>query len=487
MSRLSSIYKPGVLNTRRPPQGSHIDVFPLLDSKEITVCLQSCDFTITEELVNKPTTQFVRTLLEQFLDAFMGISVTALQKRARLISREASLMTSQDDKLLNGKNGVEEEDEEEEEADTASAFNLIVIHRTAHKFFQGCGIYDLTIMDIMRPDSFRTRRLLSAVVNFAKFREEHSTECEQLVFECEKSLEAFKKAQAENEKIKDKLENLKAQLENSDGTKKKATLKQVNLYNSKIENELKKLTKTQEILILEHTQYRDEKSKLIERLKEQNLLIMDSTKDLEKLREYSSTELIDLKDSISELKNQVNQLQETYNKFEQRDNNITITIDSIQSVENELKNLFRILEEILNDLIKEKNASEKLTANQEYLDQQDIEDKDLSRHIRQIERQLSNTQEKIDKLKTQAEERITKSQQQLAKYRSDYTKLAEERNSKELEYNKKKELIAEIEAKMNKKKADFQVEVRNLNLKLARLNVQIKIYLDEVGKKVFQG
>ncbi|ODV81671.1 uncharacterized protein CANTADRAFT_73554, partial [Suhomyces tanzawaensis NRRL Y-17324] len=406
----------------------------------------------------------------------MGVSAESIQNKAK-----------NNDDALNGHenvvNGEKDQDEEDEEEDTTSALSLIGLHRAAYKFLQGCGIYDLTLMDIMRPDPYKTRRILSAVVNFARFREEHSAECEALVLESESSLENVRKVQADNANIANQLNQLKTKIE-SDGNQKKATLKQVTSYNLKLEAELKKLKKAQEIVTLEHTQYKEEKARLIEKLDDIQYLVFESTKELDRLKLYSQTDVIVLQKIINDLKSQSNDLQATYNTLTSRDSNISITIDSIQSIENELKNLFRILEEISHDISKERDALSRLNDSQEYLEQLKLQSNDLARQIQQIQRQLTNMQEKTTKLKVQADERISKSQQQLASYRNDYTKLVEERNLKEEEYTKKKELISEIESSISKKKLEYQMEVRNTELKVTRLNAQIRLYLEEVGKKV---
>lgn len=483
MSRLSTMYRQGQPQAnRRHIQVVQQDAFPLLDAKEITICLQSCDFIATEELVTKPTSQFIKSLFEQFLDTFMGISNDSLVKKVRE-NVQGSGQGNPGHENGNGNHENGNIDHSDDDSDTFSTLHLITLHRAAYKFFQGCGIYDLTLMDIMRPEPFKTRRFLSAVVNFARFREEHSAECEQLVIESESSLEKIRSVQTENDKIANQLTSLKEKLE-SDG-QKKASLKQVNSYNLKLESELKKLKKAQEIVTLEHIQYKEEKSHLIEKLDDIQYLVSEANRDLERLRIYSTTDVSTLHKIISDLETQLATLQETYQNSVQQDQNLSITIESIQTVENELKNLFRILEEISNDVNKENETLSRLNDTQEYLDQLNVQSNDLTKQIQQIQRQLANMDEKTNKLKVQADERITKSQQQLMNYRLDYTKLVEQRNLKEEEYNKKKELISEIESNISKKKLEYQMEVRNTELKVTRLNAQIKLYLEEVGKKVF--
>lgn len=453
MSRLSTMYRAGTQNgTRRhlhltQPQ----DAFPLLDAKEITVCLQSCDFVATEELVQKPTSHFVKTLFEQFLDTFMGVSVDSIHNN--------------------------------EEEDVKFAVNLVTLHRAAHKFLEGCGVYDLTLMDLVRPEPFRIRRILSAVVNFARFREEHSAECEALVVEYEQSLENIRKAQADNASITEKLNELKSQIE-SDQQAKKSTLKQVNTYNSKLETELKKLKKQQEAVTLNHTQYREEKARLIEKLDDIQYLILESSKEIDVYRGYADVDLVVLARVVDDLKTQLRECEQQTESMHAKDAELQTTTEALQNIENELKLLFRIIEEISNDLAREKDVLLKMASTQELLDQYNIQLKDLSRQAAQLQRQVETTQEKTDKLKVQAEERINKSQQQLLRFRADYAKLVEERKVKEEEYAEKRRMIAEIEAKIAKLNLDYSKDVRGVEMKVGRLNAMIKLYMEEVGKAV---
>lgn len=459
MSRLSTIYRAGGTNstsTRRHLQLTPTqDAFPLLDSKEITECLTSCDFTSSEDLVSRPTSQFIRVLFEQFLDTFMGLSPESLQKQLK-----------------------------ENDDDIDSTMNLIILHRASYKFLQGCGVYDLTLMDIKRPEPFRIRRILSAVVNFARFREEHSAECEKLVLESEASLEKVRKVQADNLRITEQLTDLKKRLEIDSNNPKTSTLRQLNLYNAKVESDLKKLKRTLEVVTSNRTQYREEKSRLVEKLDDIQYLISESHNSLVRNKAYSETNLPLLKTIIEDLNVQLIELQKSIEVSNSKKSSITVTIESIQTVENELKNLFRIIEEISNDLYKEREAAANLNRAQEQLDQLNIREKALSRQIDQLKRQLESQQEKRVKLDALIVEKSSKNLLDLALLTSDYTKLVAERDLKEEQFEAKKNEIRALDLSINKMKSEYQRDERNVELKMTRLNAQIRLYMEEIGKKV---
>lgn len=487
MSRPSSIYRPGnsSLTSRRIHHVIPQDLFPLLDFKEISICLQSCDFIANEELVSRPTSQYIKTLLEQLLDSFMGLSADNINGMVRNVNKNDLSMTKTQDAQMeeepeNGGLQIEDDD------DITSSVRLILLHRGAYEFFLICGVNDFTLMDIMRPEPQRIRRILSAVVNYARFREENSVECEKLVSISEGNLEKLKVVQNENSRLSNKINDLKYKIEanETDEGNKKATLKQITTYNSKLENELKKLKKNQEILTLEHSKYKDEKRRLIEKLEDHNYLIMESNKELDKLKSYLLSNPEILTKIIEDLKTNLSEYQTNLADLESKNKNMTISIESFQLVEQELKNLFRILEEVLNDLTKEETSLDKLNKYQEFKEQQNLTLNDLNRQIQQVTRQLNNTEEKIKRLRHQSSERSEASKQKLISLKDGYDTLVKERKVKEQELNKKKDFISELETKMNGERSNFQIELRNAELAVAKLNSHVKLYLTEMNKKV---
>ncbi|KAK6458840.1 myosin-like protein NUF2 [Scheffersomyces xylosifermentans] len=503
-SRLSTMHRGGTQNIRRTHQLSQQDAFPLLDTKEITICLQSCDFLATEELVAKPTSQFIRSLFEQFLDTFMGLSTETLQKKVRSLnrpdgSRDSNGSDANHDNQNDNNNHIQNNGntagnghnlmngvDEEEEDDTTQALNIIGLHRAAYKFFQSCGVYDLTIMDIIRPEPSKTKRILSAVVNFARFREEHSAECEQLVIESEASLERIRQVQADNDKVIGQIQGIKRKIEDDDqnSSQKKATLKNINAYNSRIESELKKLKKADEVLSLERKRYKEEKERLSHVLEDFHYLAHNAAIEVDVLKSYSETDLSVLNKIVADLKAQLTEYQNIYDDLNQRDKNMAITIESIQTVENELKNLFRILEELRNEVAKERDELSKLAAMEEILENSQAEIREKERDTEQVERQLNVILEKNEKLRIQADEKAQIQQKELNSIEEKYKKLVEERKKKEKRDSERRDVINEIEGRIDQKLLEHQMEIRNIEIKAARLNSQIRLYLDQVGKKI---
>lgn len=481
MSRPSSAYRGGTFLARRSLYLAPHDPFNLLDFREISICLQSCDFTASEELVSRPTSQYIRTLLEQILDTFMCISSENILKSVKKVIQEDKLANKPP---ANG-NRLEEEDDNNDPDAIGGTLALVLLHKGATEFLQTCGINDFTLMDIMRPEPQRIRRILSAIVNYARFREENSVECEQLVSLSESNLEKVRAATAERDRLESEINTVKQKLDlGTNAVAHNASLKQVNAYNVKLEEELKKLKRLQEELTLNYDRYRDEKARLIEKLEDHHYLILEANKDIEKLKSYVHTDFDILNKVIEDLQATLNDLQQNATNQEQRHRNINISIEAFQVVEQSIKNLFRVLEEVSNDLNRQSRIADELNKHQDILDEKKQELHENSRQIQALQRKINVNEEKTQKLREGFNRETERQQQETAALRQEYEKLAHDRATKEQELERTRKEIARYEQMINAEKNQFNLEYKEAEAAVGRLNAHVNLYISEMSKKL---
>lgn len=126
--------------------------FPVLTRSELLQCTDELKVDVTEEDINKPCTQRVLLIYDFFTDLLMGFtrdSFTQLSFRAQ--------------QQFNGQH---------DEQIYQDAIGLVSYFKQLRKLMADVGVDDFTMKDILRPDGQRFRRCLSALINFAKFREE---------------------------------------------------------------------------------------------------------------------------------------------------------------------------------------------------------------------------------------------------------------------------------------------------------------------------
>lgn len=474
MSRISIINRSGGLTYSGSRNlHKHRDEFPILDFKELSICLQGCDFTANEDLVSRPTSQYIRSLFEQLLDTFMGFSPEYCVSATTNLIRSAA----------NAETSKELSDEDISNDDTANTMHSLVLFRAAETMLQTCGIHDFTLMDLMRPDPQRTRRILSAVINYARFREEHLRECEPLVRICESNMEEVRKVEDSNNQMTNNIGILKEQIEdesNGEENYRKSTLSQLNNYNSRLELKLKKLQRSQEILKQEHGQYKEEKARLFEKLEDNHYLIGESTSELEKLKSYSMADPSLINRIVDELRNNLNQREEHLRTTEEVLRNKAKTVSSIQHVEDELRNLIKIVQEISNDLRRLQEENDKIVKQSDELEHKKHSSEELEVLIQRMKRRLQKSEEKIVKLKQQAQERDENAKDKLKALENEYTLLAQERHNKEKKLDQTKAEINQLEALINSMRSEFDAEWKSTESAVAKLNAHIKMYLSEI-------
>lgn len=467
MSRYSTINRSGGLRSVQK-----LDAFPILDFKEISVCLQGCDFIANEDLVSHPLPQYIRSLFEQLLDTFIGFSPDyCLSAAAALYQRDQSSASQ----------------ESTPKDDISDSVNILVFFQAANALLEVCGVNDLTLMDLTRPEPQRMRRILSAIINYARFREEHLRECEPLVKICEDSMEKLRKADDLNADLQTKIGNLQSRLDpdgeqilDSEGNKS-SSLDQLNKYNARLENELKKLQRAQELLKLEHIQYKATKVQLFEKLEDYHYLIGETNRELEKLKMYASTDTLLMQRVIDDLRHNMEEYEQELLGLANISHNTEKTVNSIQSIEDELRTLITIVQEIIND-------SRKLQESKESLDRQeaDLENKrktseDLQLQIQRGRKKQEKAEEKLIKIRRQAQEREESAKERLHALEAEFLRLVVERGAKEEKLNETKTKINAVEGQINAMRSSFDTEWQNTEAAVAKLNAHVRSYMAEVS------
>jgi kinetochore protein Nuf2 len=123
--------------------------FPLLPLREIRATLSELEIQVIDEDLANPMGNKVRLIYEQLIDVLLHMK------------REERLQPA-----LNASEHLEYPELHEESVPT------IAFVKACHKLLSTSGIFDFGMKDILQPEAKRLRRNLSAIINFAKFRED---------------------------------------------------------------------------------------------------------------------------------------------------------------------------------------------------------------------------------------------------------------------------------------------------------------------------
>lgn len=299
------------------------DVFPVLDLEELVICLQSCDFALaTQENIARPTSDYMVTLYKQIIENFMGISVE-------------SLLSSSNQET--GENYFQDENENI----YSDTLNVLVLNKICFKFFENIGVQDFNMTDLYKPEAQRTQRLLSAVVNYARFREERMFDCNSFILQMESLLGQLRSKFDDYNLIQQQLK----QYEDLGGENipDEEELQKLEEQNKDLEIQLKKLTKIQETLSIDYNDYKISKQSIFKDLETLSFQIVELESSRDKLIKISNTDTKELTEGIQELRDLLTQRKKTLQDLTVQQKSLQDTVATFETIISELYDVLRII------------------------------------------------------------------------------------------------------------------------------------------------
>jgi len=160
--------------------------FPILKLQELISCSDELRVPITAADVREPQPAVVQKIFEAYLEMFLSVKVDTIKQP----SFDAMMLDYPD---------LHED-----------SFPKLVMMAAMTRMFQACGIYDFSLQDITKPGVKRIKKLLSAVINFAKFREFQLGSVDELLEKREQLAADHSKALTLNAQMDEELASLAA-------------------------------------------------------------------------------------------------------------------------------------------------------------------------------------------------------------------------------------------------------------------------------------
>ena len=159
--------------------------FPILGNHEIIACLGELDIPLTEQDLLKPHPDTLYRAYEEMVVLLCGESREAMYAPELDAADVLEFPELYEDAIGNLKF-------------TRRLFDLM----------RRCGVPDFTLRDLTKPEYTRTRRNVSAVINFAKFREEQVAKYEATQGESVAMEQRYRAAQRKNAELKAQIARL---------------------------------------------------------------------------------------------------------------------------------------------------------------------------------------------------------------------------------------------------------------------------------------
>lgn len=468
MARPSAIYR----SSQQQAQLNRVKYkFPILDPQELVMLYDTMGFDIDESMLMRPSSSFMKSLIEQIIDKFLYISPYSLREKISNMEIESNNNNDNNtDDMLN---------ESDKYYDIRPSINVVASQRIMYKFLCDCGIDDFSIRDVAKPEHTRLRIILSALINYARFREERMGDLDELMDNNDKTLENYKSLIRKNHELESQIEKINIALNNQN-----FTLDELHKNNEDLENELRNLRIIQKQLTDDHENYKSEKTGLINELENQSALYIETEKDLEQIRPYIKESPESVKELIQKMKDSEAKETNVLRKLEQSLRDMNISLESFQILIQDLSNLQKTLQDLKSEAIRNKSYDENLRSLKSQINQTKEQANDYNRKISQLERQLKHNEDRIAKLKVFYSEKMKSLDEKLTNQAIEFNDVKSQKNVDDIELTKKEAQINDWMNKISDIQKQYEFECKDANFEFEKLNSKIQMYIGELKNKI---
>lgn len=247
-----------MLRNQQQQQQRQLYSFPELKSSEILQCMEDLRIPLSDQELNKPSPMIVQRILESFADIFMGIP----KDHFNSVQPSFGVMEMLEYPDLH-----------------MDSISLITFYRTILRLMLEVGVEDFSLRDLIRPEGPRLRLILSAVINFAKFREEQLAVFEDFSRKSEQIVEERARLAQKKADLMKKIEHIKSQRAGQEDSAAKVREEVSGLI-----QELRDFKKEQTGLSNDLEQLKSRRNELSEKLAHSQFLLSNIKQECNKLK-----------------------------------------------------------------------------------------------------------------------------------------------------------------------------------------------------------
>ncbi|RHZ75981.1 hypothetical protein Glove_208g25 [Diversispora epigaea] len=422
-------------------------VFPILPDSDIVQFLEQVVEGFTDQDVKKPTVQRLNLVYDAILRVTTGVTNEEWGNKDWNEYLENRLHNKIDNTEL-----------------YIEPMQSMGLYRRMNKLMMAIGVDDFSFFDILRPESFRTRRILSAIINFMRFREDRICIFNEYEKNSEELLEKSEELVNRYNTLVEKVNELKLQRKEQENEVKAYMQQNANLMSG-----MRELKKKQTGLLNEIATLKNIRVDWTEKINNTHFLVVTAKQVLEKLKSRIVLNPEKLKQTIEEMNETMAREKETMLGLDKKVRDIQTKFDMLTIVEEEIISCNKMLDDAINQRIKADKA------NKDFRDlQAEAENKRqfLREYVKReqiISRQKLNLEERTQRLREKHNQRMAETEKKYTTLQEEYEKILEERKEIELKAAEEKNIYNETLAKCNdlvqawnKEKAEVESEFKAL-------------------------
>ncbi|KAK1929956.1 putative kinetochore protein NUF2 [Phytophthora citrophthora] len=426
--------------------------FPLLKPREIFACLREMRVSVSEDEIRSCDPGAVRKVLEAFIESAMGVTREDMAQIAF-----PGLPTLSFPELH------------------SESVPELTFYRTAQRLLAACGVDDFGLRDVLHPTPKRVRRQLSALINFAKFRQERLAVFGEITGQTDELLAQKKALQEENAALQRELDQLLEEQKEEEPERLQlqeevsALAKDINELNRqqavyRLESDSKK-AKCKDIRdAVSSVQYTNVQAK--EKIEELNGLIVNSP-------DRVKGELTSIESTLEKARRELHQLEEKRAAVKD-------FIEIYERAERELAETFSLLDEIKQEMEACRDAKNQVKDARKRVDNLKGRIKETVTRRQRMEKIVELKKRELDRYIRDARAKDEATSNSLQAARNELSNLESVHYEVRQRIDQNKDASRKVELKMKEEEAQYQKDLKNMEQMYARLHQSAEYYSDQV-------
>ncbi|KAF0753097.1 hypothetical protein AaE_005819, partial [Aphanomyces astaci] len=359
----------------------------------------------------------------------------------------------------------------------------LAFFRTSKKLLEACGVDDFTWRDIQKPTLKRLRYLLSAIINFSKFKEERKVHFDQSLTYLDtlqdNLLRTKQQVEDENVALRRQLEELQ-----SKQAAEAPALQVVIDECAAMEVDIGVLNTRQSVLQPEVKALKAQVAQLNDDIQSLNFTIVDAKKTIRSMEAKVVNSPARQKSEIVSIAQQMDEAKEEVNALDGRTAELDGIHDTVSKAVKDLEKVNDLLEAIEGDMNKVKVEKENVTQLHQTYEGIVSKAKLAVAHKARVEILLDQRRDQLEVYKQQARTKMQAAEHAVASAAKEVDQWRQHKLSNEHQVAAKLQAVQETHAMLNHDREAFELTLKDMEETYVRMERKVKAYTKMVTEIV---
>jgi len=370
--------------------------------------------------------------------------------------------------------GVVEHAELYEASTTEMIFNQALL-----KMMHVCGVHDFSLRDVVKPDYPRVRRHFSAIINFAKFREERLERYQQYITEEDQLLDRKFKTEEEHARMEEQLVNLHTSMERDRPAVDRLT-KEV----EELENSIKDMMAQREALDAKKHDIKQKATDVTDRLNQAKIDHELEAQENQRLQQQIVRSPARLKKETEEQEAELAAERENVVQQERKSRDLLVKLNSLEKVEADVVKSIKMTQECTSEFSKCAASQKEIEANQEKVVRAQSILTDKTNQDQQLRRQLTTVTDKVARVNKANDSKREQAEDELHDVRKERQAIERERMGVNKKIDACEQEIAELKNKLAAAERAHAKQISEFRNAYALLTENVETYHHTLTKQL---